>query len=42
MKNKRKVWVDIDKVVKASSIPRTKKKWHEIMKEAPKGEKSSN
>lgn len=42
MNKKKKVWVDIDKVVKASSVPHAKKKWYEIMKEVPKGEKSSN
>ena len=42
MKNKGKVWVDIDKVAKASSVPRANKKWYKIMKEVPKGEKSSN
>ena len=41
-KTKVKAWVDIDKVVKASSIPK-KLKWYEReMIVVPKGEKASN
>lgn len=42
MGNKKKVWVDANEVIKASSVPNTKKKWYELMKEVPKGEKASN
>ena len=41
-KTKVKVWVDIDKVVKASSVPK-KLKWYEKeMIIVPKGEKASS
>ena len=40
-KTKVKVWVDVDKVIKASSIPK-KLKWYEReMIVVPKGEKAS-
>lgn len=37
-KTKKMVWVDIDKVVKASTTPKEKKKWYELMIEVPKGQ----
>ena len=33
-----KVWRDIDEVVKASTTPKSKKKWYELMIEIPKGQ----
>lgn len=41
VKKKSKKWVDIDEVVKASTTPKSKKKWYELMIEVPKGEKVS-
>lgn len=32
------VWKDIDEVVKASTTPKEKKKWYELMVEVPKGQ----
>ena len=40
MKKKTKVWKDIDKVVKASEIPKEVQWLVEVMEEVPKGEKS--
>lgn len=37
-KTKKKVWKDIDEVVKAAIVPTKKKKWYELMVEVPKGE----
>ena len=38
MGKKKKVWVDIDEVVKVSTVPPKKKKWFELMIEVPKGQ----
>lgn len=40
-KNKKKVWKDINEVVKVATIPSKKKRWFELMVEVPKGEKAS-
>ena len=43
MKNKIKVWRDVDEVIKATiEIPKKVQWLVEIMEEVPKGEKSSN
>ena len=42
MKKRIKVWKDIDKVIKASEIPKEVQYLVEIMEEVPNGEKSSN
>lgn len=42
MGEKKKVWVDINEVVKASTVPRKKKDIYVIMTSIPKGEKASN
>ncbi|MGL5507220.1 MAG: hypothetical protein ACRDB0_04875 [Paraclostridium sp.] len=42
-KKRVKAWKDIDEVVKASTVPKNKKKWYELMTEVPKGnEKASS
>lgn len=38
VKKKLKKWVDIDEVVKVSTVPPKKKKWFELMIEVPKGQ----
>ena len=40
MKKRIKVWKDIDKVIKASEIPKKVQYLVEVMEEVPKGEKS--
>ena len=40
MKKRIKVWKDVDKVVKASEIPKEVQWLVEVMEEVPKGEKS--
>ena len=43
MKNKIKVWKDVDEVIKATiEIPKKVQWLVEVMEEVPKGEKSSN
>ena len=39
-REKKKVWKDIDEVVKASSLKDTEKDIFKIMSEVPKGEKA--
>ena len=41
-KKKVKVWKDVDKVVKASSLKDKEKDIFKIMSEMPQGEKASN
>lgn len=41
-KKKKKVWKDVDKVVKASTVPRRLKWYEREMIVVPKGEKASN
>lgn len=41
MKQKQKVWKDVDEVIKASEVPKKKRWIVEIMQEPPKGEKAS-
>lgn len=38
MGKKKKVWVDIDEVVKASVVPKKKKEIYKIMTSIPKGQ----
>ena len=42
MKEKKKVWKDIDEVVKASTVPRKLRWYEQLLIEVPKGEKTSN
>ena len=42
MKEKKKVWKDIDEVVKASTVPRKLRWYEQLLIEVPKGEKASN
>lgn len=37
MGKKKKVWRDINEVVKVATVPPKKKKWFELMIEVPKG-----
>ena len=37
-KGKKKVWKDIDEVIKASDTPKEKKEWYKLMIEVPKGQ----
>ena len=42
MKEKKKVWKDIDEVIKASAVPRKLRWYEQLLIEVPKGEKASN
>ena len=41
-KKKTKVWVDVDKVIKASTVPKKLRWYEQLLIEVPKGEKASN
>ena len=41
-KKKTKVWVDVDKVIIASTIPKKLRWYEQLLIEVPKGEKASN
>ena len=42
MKEKKKVWKDINEVVKAATVPRKLRWYEQLLIEVPKGEKASN
>ena len=41
-KKKTKVWVDVDKIIKASTVPKKLRWYEQLLIEVPKGEKASN